>query len=90
MNANVEPLERDPIDKLGIKLISSDNHVNEPRDLFSARFPEHLKDKAPADPEAAPTAAKAGASPASSQANLRPASHGRLRQEGLPDQRPAL
>jgi predicted TIM-barrel fold metal-dependent hydrolase len=39
--------ERDPIAELGIKLISSDNHVNEPRDLFISRFPAHLKDKAP-------------------------------------------
>lgn len=39
--------ERDPITDLGIKLISADNHVNEPRDLFTKRFPEHLKDKAP-------------------------------------------
>ena len=39
--------ERDPIAELGIKLISSDNHVNEPRDLFIKRFPAHLKDKAP-------------------------------------------
>jgi predicted TIM-barrel fold metal-dependent hydrolase len=42
-----EVLERDPIAQLGIKLISSDNHVNEPRDLFLSRFPAHLKDKAP-------------------------------------------
>lgn len=42
-----EVLERDPIAKLGIKLISADNHINEPRDLFIARFPAHLKDKAP-------------------------------------------
>jgi predicted TIM-barrel fold metal-dependent hydrolase len=40
-------LERDPLTTLGIKLISSDNHVNEPRDLFTSRFPAHLKDKAP-------------------------------------------
>jgi predicted TIM-barrel fold metal-dependent hydrolase len=40
-------LERDPIAQLGVKLISSDNHVNEPRDLFTSRFPAHLKDKAP-------------------------------------------
>lgn len=39
--------EGDPITGLGIKLISSDNHVNEPRDLFTSRFPKHLKDKAP-------------------------------------------
>src|SRR5262245_32043082 len=39
--------QRDPIDELGIQLISSDNHVNEPRDLFIKRFPTHLKDKAP-------------------------------------------
>src|ERR1700741_1158686 len=39
--------EHDPITELGIKLISSDNHVNEPRDLFLKRFPAHLKDKAP-------------------------------------------
>lgn len=38
---------RDPIAELGIKLISADNHVNEPRDLFLKRFPAHLKDKAP-------------------------------------------
>ena len=42
-----EVLERDPIAELGVKLISSDNHVNEPRDLFTSRFPAHLKDKAP-------------------------------------------
>lgn len=42
-----EVLERDPIAQLGIKLISADNHVNEPRDLFTSRFPAHLKDKAP-------------------------------------------
>lgn len=40
-------LERDPIAELGIKLISADNHVNEPRNLFIDRFPKHLKDKAP-------------------------------------------
>ena len=39
--------ERDPIAELGIKLISADNHINEPRDLFITRFPQHLKDKAP-------------------------------------------
>ena len=39
--------EQDTLDALGIKLISSDNHVNEPRDLFISRFPAHLKDKAP-------------------------------------------
>lgn len=39
--------ERDPIDALGIKLISADNHINEPRNLFVDRFPKHLKDKAP-------------------------------------------
>jgi predicted TIM-barrel fold metal-dependent hydrolase len=37
----------DSIAALGIKLISSDNHVNEPRDLFTSRFPAALKDKAP-------------------------------------------
>jgi predicted TIM-barrel fold metal-dependent hydrolase len=37
----------DLIATLGIKLISSDNHVNEPRDLFLSRFPAALKDKAP-------------------------------------------
>ncbi len=42
-----ELLERDAIAQLGVKLISSDNHVNEPRDLFTSRFPAHLKDKAP-------------------------------------------
>jgi predicted TIM-barrel fold metal-dependent hydrolase len=30
-----------------IKLISADNHVNEPRDVFTARVPQHLRDKAP-------------------------------------------
>jgi predicted TIM-barrel fold metal-dependent hydrolase len=39
--------ERDLVSELGIKLISSDNHINEPRDLFTSRFPAHLKDKAP-------------------------------------------
>lgn len=39
--------ERDPIAELGIKLISADNHINEPRDLFTTRFPKHLRDKAP-------------------------------------------
>jgi predicted TIM-barrel fold metal-dependent hydrolase len=39
--------ERDPISELGIKLISADNHINEPRNLFIDRFPKHLKDKAP-------------------------------------------
>ncbi|CAN7493813.1 amidohydrolase family protein [Phenylobacterium sp. LjRoot219] len=42
-----EVLERDPIAQLGIKLISADNHINEPRDLFTSRFPAHLRDKAP-------------------------------------------
>ena len=42
-----QEFETDAIAELGIKLISSDNHVNEPRDLFISRFPEHLKDKAP-------------------------------------------
>ena len=40
-------LERDRLTDLGIKLISSDNHINEPRNLFVDRFPAHLKDKAP-------------------------------------------
>lgn len=42
-------LERpqDRIEELGIKLISADNHINEPRNLFIDRFPAHLKDKAP-------------------------------------------
>ncbi|CAN7378680.1 amidohydrolase family protein [Phenylobacterium sp. LjRoot225] len=44
---STQVLERDLIAQLGIKLISSDNHVNEPRDLFTSRFPAHLKDKAP-------------------------------------------
>jgi predicted TIM-barrel fold metal-dependent hydrolase len=39
--------EGDAIDKLGIKLISADNHINEHRNLFVDRFPKHLKDKAP-------------------------------------------
>ncbi len=39
--------QRDLVGDLGIKLISSDNHINEPRDLFLSRFPAHLKDKAP-------------------------------------------
>lgn len=48
MNKRTPPLSvADPIADLGIKLISSDNHVNEPRDLFTSRFPKHLKDKAP-------------------------------------------
>ncbi len=37
----------DPVAALGIKLISSDNHVNEPRDLYTRRFPKHLQDRAP-------------------------------------------
>lgn len=37
----------DRIEDLGIKLISADNHINEPRNLFIDRFPAHLKDKAP-------------------------------------------
>jgi predicted TIM-barrel fold metal-dependent hydrolase len=40
-------IERDRVAELGIKLISSDNHINEPRDLFISRFPAQLKDKAP-------------------------------------------
>jgi predicted TIM-barrel fold metal-dependent hydrolase len=40
-------LEHDVISALGVKLISADNHVNEPRNLFIDRFPKHLKDKAP-------------------------------------------
>lgn len=40
-------LERDPLTEMGIKLISADNHINEPRNLFLDRFPAHLKDKAP-------------------------------------------
>jgi predicted TIM-barrel fold metal-dependent hydrolase len=43
----VDVQERDSIAQLGIKLISADNHINEPRDLFISRFPAHLKDKAP-------------------------------------------
>ena len=39
--------ERDLVGELGIKLISSDNHVNEPRDLFTSRAPKHLVDKVP-------------------------------------------
>jgi len=39
--------QRDHIADLGIKLISADNHINEPRDLFIERFPKHLQDKAP-------------------------------------------
>jgi predicted TIM-barrel fold metal-dependent hydrolase len=42
-----QPADTDSIAALGIKLISSDNHINEPRDLFTSRFPAHLKDKAP-------------------------------------------
>ncbi|PNU06530.1 amidohydrolase family protein [Novosphingobium guangzhouense] len=38
---------QDRIEELGIKLISADNHINEPRNLFLDRFPAHLKDKAP-------------------------------------------
>ena len=45
--ATAPELQRDAIDELGIKLISADNHVNEPRNLFIDRFPKHLKDKAP-------------------------------------------
>ena len=45
MDTNVS--QPDPIAAAGIKLISSDNHVNEPRDLFTSRFPAALKDKAP-------------------------------------------
>lgn len=44
-----QALERDPVAELGIKLISADNHINEPRDLFIVRLPAHLKDKAPQD-----------------------------------------
>jgi predicted TIM-barrel fold metal-dependent hydrolase len=44
---STQVLERDPLTDLGIKLISADNHINEPRDLFINRFPAHLKDKAP-------------------------------------------
>lgn len=40
-------IERDRVADLGIKLISADNHINEPRNLFMDRFPKHLKDKAP-------------------------------------------
>jgi predicted TIM-barrel fold metal-dependent hydrolase len=40
-------LDRDRVAELGIKLISADNHINEPRNLFVDRFPKHLKDKAP-------------------------------------------
>jgi hypothetical protein len=42
-----QTLERDTIAELGVELISFDNQVNEPRDLFTSRFPAHLKDKAP-------------------------------------------
>ncbi len=42
-----QTLERDPIAELGIKLISADNHINEPCNLFIDRFPKHLKDRAP-------------------------------------------
>jgi len=45
--ATAPTLQRDAIDELGIKLISADNHVNEPRNLFIDRFPKHLRDKAP-------------------------------------------
>lgn len=45
MDTNVS--QPDVIAAAGIKLISSDNHVNEPRDLFTSRFPAALKDKAP-------------------------------------------
>lgn len=44
--AALEPVQ-DRIEELGIKLISADNHINEPRGLFIDRFPAHLKDKAP-------------------------------------------
>lgn len=40
-------MEYDPIAKMGIKIISADDHINEPRDLFTSRFPSHLRDKAP-------------------------------------------
>jgi hypothetical protein len=36
-----EVKQRDPLEELGVKLISSDNHVNEPRGLFTSRFPAH-------------------------------------------------
>src|ERR1022692_1060606 len=47
MATRPQQFDKDPLDALGIKLISADNHVNEPRDLFTSRFPAHLKDKAP-------------------------------------------
>lgn len=37
----------DPLDALGIKLISADNHINEPRNLFVDRLPEKFRDRAP-------------------------------------------
>lgn len=40
-------LEQDILTELNIKLISADNHINEPRNLFVDRLPKHLKDKAP-------------------------------------------
>ena len=42
-----EDRPRDRLDEMGIRLISADNHINEPRGLFVDRFPPHLKDKAP-------------------------------------------
>lgn len=40
-------VEREFDEDTGIKIISADNHILEPRDLFTSRFPAHLKDKAP-------------------------------------------
>jgi predicted TIM-barrel fold metal-dependent hydrolase len=40
-------MEREAQALPGFKVISADNHVNEPRDLFLKRFPKHLQDKAP-------------------------------------------
>jgi predicted TIM-barrel fold metal-dependent hydrolase len=47
MKMATQLVDRNVLNDLGVKLISSDNHVNEPRDLFTSRFPAHLKDKAP-------------------------------------------
>ena len=47
METNPTQREPDLLDELGVTLISSDSHVNEPRDLFTSRFPKHLVDKAP-------------------------------------------
>lgn len=47
MTAQAQKMTSDPIADMDIKIISADSHVNEPRDLFTSRFPKHLQDKAP-------------------------------------------